>query len=131
MSVEKQVIRFGPFAAGLANGVRVGNAIFLSGQVSIDEKGQVVGADDLSAQVRQVYANVEEVLAKFDATMDDIVDETWFVTDVGAVMGDLEGVFGVRRQAFGGEPQVTQTLIQISALAMPDLMVEIKCIAHL
>jgi len=131
MAKEKEVARFGPFAQAIANGVKKGDALYLSGQVSIDSKGQVVGAGDLAAQVRQAYLNVEEVLGKFGATMDDIVDETWFVTDISSVMGDIEGIFGVRQEAYGGEPQVTQTLIQIGALVMPELLIEIKCIAHL
>ncbi len=130
MSEGKEVARFGPFAQAIANGVRKGNAIYLSGQVSIDAKGQIVGAGDFPGQVKQAYANVKEVLERFGASMSDIVDETWFVTDIDAVMGDLANIFGVRQEAFGGKPEVTQTLIQISALAMPELRIEIKCIAH-
>jgi enamine deaminase RidA (YjgF/YER057c/UK114 family) len=131
MAREKEVVRFGPFAQAIASGVRRGDAIYLSGQVSIDDDGQIVGQGDLAAQIRQAYTNVQAVLSRFGASMDDIVDETWFVTDVGSVMGDLATLFGVRAEAYGGEPQVTQTLIQIGALAMPGLLVEIKCIAHL
>jgi 2-iminobutanoate/2-iminopropanoate deaminase len=130
MAVEKQVVRFGPFAAAIASGVRVGNSLYLSGQVSLDEQGQVVGAGDMAAQVRQAYVNIADVLTRFDATMENIVDETWFVTDVATVMNDMGGIFGIRTQAYGGEPQVTQTLVQVSALAMPELLVEVKCIAH-
>jgi 2-iminobutanoate/2-iminopropanoate deaminase len=130
MAGEKQVVRIGPFAEAIASGVKKGNAIYLSGQVSIAADGQLVGAGDLAAQVGQAYTNVQEVLDKFGAGMDDIVDEIWFVTDVGSVMGDIQKIFGVRQEAYGGEPQVTQTLIQVAALAMPDLLIEIKCIAH-
>ena len=98
--------------------------------MSIDAEGRIVGAGDFAQQVRQAYANIEEVLGKFDATMDDIVDETWFVTDIACVMADFETIFGIRTEAYGGEPQVTQTLIQIAALVMPELLIEIKCIAH-
>jgi len=130
MATEKQVARFGPFANAIANGVKKGDTIYLSGQVGIDDTGQVVGAGDIGAQVRQAYANVAETLSHFGATMDDIVDETWFVTDVASVMGDFRGVFGIRAECFGGDPQVAQTLIEISSLVMPELLVEIKCIAR-
>ena len=130
MSSEKEVVRFGPLAASIPNGVRRGDAIYLSGQVSIDEKGQVVAPGDMAAQVRQAYANVIETLEKFGATMDDVVDETWFVTDMQAVMGDMKGVFGARTEAFGKDPEACQTLIGVDALAFPDLLVEIKVIAH-
>lgn len=127
---EKQVVRIGPFASAIASGVRKGDAIYLSGQVSLDAAGNVVGKGDIAAQIRQAYVNVREVLDEFGASMDDIVDETWFVTDVASVMGDIPRNFGVRTEAFGGEPQCAQTLIGVSALAMPDLMIEIKCIVH-
>ena len=130
MSNEKQVVRFGPFASAIANGVKKGDTIYMSGQVGLDDAGKVVGVGDVGAQVRQAYANVAETLSQLGATMDDIVDETWFVTDVSSVMGDMKNVFGIRAECFGGDPQVCQTLIGVSALAMPDLLVEIKCIAQ-
>ncbi len=130
MSKQRQVVRIGPFAQAIASGVRKGDAIYLSGQVSVDAEGGAIGAGDFVAQVKQSYANVAEVLAGFDATMDAIVDETWFVTDMAAVTADLPGIFGARQEAYGGPPEVTQTLIEISALFMPELLIEIKCIAH-
>ncbi|MFT5441256.1 MAG: 2-iminobutanoate/2-iminopropanoate deaminase [Myxococcota bacterium] len=129
MPGEKEVVRFGPFASAIANCVKKNDTIYMSGQVSLDEKGQVVGEGDLGAQITQAYANVKESLSKLGATMDDIVDETWFVIDVAGVMGDFETSFGARAKAFGGDPQLCQTLIGVKALAMPELMIEIKCVA--
>jgi enamine deaminase RidA (YjgF/YER057c/UK114 family) len=131
MATEKEVVRFGPFAQAIASGVRVGDTIYLSGQVSVDDEGGAVGEGDMVAQVRQAYVNVKDVLSRFGATMANVVDETWFVTDMDAVTGDLEGVFGARAEAFGGTPETTQTLIRVSGLFMPELLVEIKCVAHL
>lgn len=131
MAIEKEVVRFGPFAAAIANGVRVGSALYLSGQVSLDDAGRVVGAGDYAAQFRQVYANIVDVLSRFDATLDNVVDETVFVTDMQGLMSDFDQFVPVRREAYGGEPQVTQTMVEVAALAMPGLMVEIKCIAQL
>ena len=130
MATAKQVVRFGPFQDYIASGVGRGQALYLSGQVSVDGEGNVVGANDLAAQVRQAYANVAEVLDKFGATMDDIVDEMWLVTDMQATMGHIEELFMIRAEAYGKNPEVTQTLIQVAGLVMPELMIEIKCIAH-
>ena len=130
MAIEKEVARFGPFARFIANGVRAGNVIHLSGQVGIDAEGQIVGADDTAAQVRQAYVNIAETLEKFGATMADIVDETFFVTDVAGIMADAKAVFGARIEAYGGEPEVTQTMVEVAALVMPELRVEIKCVAY-
>jgi len=131
MAEDRQIVRFGPFKDFIANGVKVGDTIYLSGQVSLDNDGNVVGAGDLAAQVRQAYANVKETLAGFDATMENIVDEMMLLTNIQDAMGNLEGVFGARTEAYGGNPDVTQTMVQVAALAMPELLIEIKCIARI
>jgi enamine deaminase RidA (YjgF/YER057c/UK114 family) len=129
MARERQVIRTGPFKDFIADAVRVGDTIHVSGQVGVDAAGKVVGAGDLVAQVRQAYANVKDVLAGLDATMADIVDEIWFVTDMRDTMAKAREAFTVRAEAYGAMPQVTQTMVQVSALVLPELLVEIRCIA--
>ena len=130
MAVDKKVVRFGPFKNAVANAVQAGDIIYLSGQVSVDKAGKFVGINDLQAQVKQAYNNISEVLARLDASLDNVVDETWFVTDMDQVMANFQQIYAVREQAYGASPATTQTLVQVSALAMPELMVEIKCIAH-
>lgn len=127
--MKKQVIRFGPFKDFIADGVKIGNTIYLSGVVSINEKGEVVGADDYPAQIRQSYANIKVVLGKFGATMNDIVDEMWLVTDMESTMGSIGDLFAVRAECYGGTPAVSQTMVQVAGLVMPELMIEIKCVA--
>ncbi|MFV1979656.1 MAG: Rid family hydrolase [Rhodothermia bacterium] len=130
MARNKQVVRFGPFKDYIANGVKVGDTIYLSGQVGLDAEGKIGGAGDLAAQVRKAYANVAEVLGEFGATMDDIVDEMWLVTNVQNTMENIEELFGIRAEAYGGTPEVSQTLVQVAGLVMPELLIEIKCVAH-
>lgn len=131
ITAKKTVTRFGAFKDFIANGVKIGNVLYLSGQVSVDDKGNVVGTGDLSAQVRQAYVNVEDVLARFDATMDDIVDEMWLVTDMEDAMAHIEDLFEIRAHAYGRFPEVTQTMVQVAGLVMPDLLIEVKCVAYL
>ncbi len=131
MTATREVARFGPFKDYIANGVRVGDALYLSGQVSLDDEGALVGAGDLAAQVRRAYVNVAEVLSRFGATMDDVADEMWLVTDMQNTMTNLETLFGIRAEAYGKAPEVSQTLVQVAGLVMPELLIEIKCIAHL
>lgn len=128
--MKKQVERFGPFKDFIPDGVKVGNTIYLSGAVSVDPTGQIVGVDNFFAQVRQAYANIEEVLKKYGATLENIVDEMWLVTDISIPMGNLEEMAMVRAEIFGKAPDATQTLVQIAALVMPELMIEIKCVAY-
>lgn len=129
MSADRTVVRLGPFQDYIASGVREGDTIFLSGQVSVDDEGGVVGEGDLAAQVRQAYANVAEVLGHFGATLDDVVDEMWLVTDMAEMMGAVDELFAVRAEAYGKRPDVTQTAVQVAGLVMPELMIEIKCVA--
>ena len=129
MGAEKTVVREGPFAEFIPDGLRVGNLITLSGQVSLDGQGEVVAPGDLVGQARQAYANVARALDKLGAGMGDIVDEIFFVTDVAAAMENIEALWAVRAEAYGGDPQVSQTTLQVSGLVMPELMIEIKVIA--
>ena len=69
---------------GYSQAVKVDNTICVSGQVSHDDKGNIVGRGEMQVQMRQAYANIEKVLAQYGATMGNIVDEVLFVTDMDA-----------------------------------------------
>ena len=129
MSITKKVFRSGPYADLIAQGVQSGNTLYLSGQVGMRADHSV--PENIVEQVTQAYANIAEVLAEFGATMDNIVDETFLVTNVDEVMENLEAIYGAREQAYGQKPEVTQTLIGVAALLLPELKIEIKCIAQL
>lgn len=130
MSATRKVVREGPFRTIIADGVKVGDTLYLSGQVSVTQDGETVGAGDIAAQVRQAYKNVATVLASLGATMADIVDETLFVTDIAGFLDKADALFGIRAEMFGGEPQVSQTLVEVSRLGSADWLIEIKCIAR-
>ncbi len=106
--------------------VKVGDTIYLSGQVSHDEKGDIVGLGDIEAQMRQCYANVQKVLSQYGATLDNIVDEVLFVTDMETAHATA---VKCRREIFSGPAVVASTIVQIERLALPELMIEIKCVA--
>ena len=129
MSISKQTFRSGPYQDFFAQGVQVDNVLYLAGQVGVDTAG--TPGTDIIQQTKLAYANINKVLSEFGATMDNIVDETMFVTDIGELMANVESVFGERTEAYGGKPEVSQTLIQVSALIFPELKIEIKCLAHL
>ena len=113
---------------GYSQAVKVGNTVYLSGQVSHDDKGSIVGVGDMAAQMRQAYRNIEKVLAQYGATIDNIVDEVLFVTDMDAAFAAR---VACKQEVFGGEPVVASTIIGIQRLAFPELMIEIKCVAQL
>ena len=111
---------------GYAQAVKVGDTIFLSGQVSHDEKGSIVGIGDMEAQMRQAYSNIQKLLALYGATIYSIVDETLYVTDMDAAFA---AAVKCRHDIFSGSPIVASTIVQIQRLAFPDLMIEIRCVA--
>ena len=112
---------------GYSQAVKVGDTIYLSGQVSHDDKGNIVGLGDMEVQMRQAYANVEKMLLQYGATIDNIVDEVLFVTDMDAAFAAR---VKCRQEVFSGNPVVASTIVQIQRLAFPELKVEIKCIAR-
>ena len=111
---------------GYSQAVKVGDTIYLSGQVSHDDKGAILGIGNMEVQMRQTYANVGKVLVQYGATMDNVVDEVVFVTDMDAAFAARAKL---KQEVFSGPPVLGSTLVQISRLAFPELMVEIKCIA--
>ncbi len=129
MSIKKESFRSGPYKDLIAQGVKVGNVLYLSGQVGMNEEDGSI-PDGIVDQTKQTYANIKAVLKEFGASMDNIVDETVFVTNPAEVMEQIEGVFGARAEAYGGMPEVCQTMVQ-AALLLPELKIEIKCVAHL
>jgi 2-iminobutanoate/2-iminopropanoate deaminase len=113
---------------GYAQAVKVGDTIYLSGQVSHDDRGNIVGLRDMEVQMRQAYTNIQKVLAQYGATMDNVVDEVLFVTDMDTAFA---AAVKCRREVFSGTPVVASTIVQIQRLAFPDLLIEIRCIAKL
>jgi enamine deaminase RidA (YjgF/YER057c/UK114 family) len=111
---------------GYSQAVKVGDTIYVSGQVSHDDKGNIIGPGDMESQMRQSYANIKKVLALYGAKMENIVDEILFVTDMDAAFA---AAVKCRQEIFSGTPAVASTIVQIQRLAFPQLMIEIKCIA--
>jgi enamine deaminase RidA (YjgF/YER057c/UK114 family) len=111
---------------GYAQAVKVGDTIYVSGQVSHDDKGDIVGRGDMEVQMRQAYANIQKLLAQYGVTMENMVDETLFVTDMDAAFA---AAVKCRQDVFSGTPVVASTIVQIQRLAFPELMIEIRCVA--
>jgi 2-iminobutanoate/2-iminopropanoate deaminase len=129
-SINKETKSFGmPWETeyGYSQAVMVGDTIYISGQVSHDDKGNIVGRGDMEAQMRAAYSNIEKVLLHYGAKMENVVEETLFVTDMDNAFA---AAAKCRRDVFSGKPVVASTIVQIQRLAFPDLMIEIRCIAR-
>ena len=106
--------------------VRAGDLLFLSGFVSVDGEGRLVGGDDVVAQTRQVFANLAATLGVAGATFADVVKMTIYLLDID----DRARINPVRREIFG-ESRPASTLVEVSALAVPGAKVEIDAVALL
>jgi 2-iminobutanoate/2-iminopropanoate deaminase len=106
--------------------VRAGNLLFVSGCVAVDGDGRLVGGDDVGAQTRQVFANLEATLAASGASIHDVVKVTVFLTDVG----DRAAVNEVRQEVFGAT-RPASTLVEVSRLVLERARVEIEAVALL
>lgn len=104
--------------------VRAGDLLFVSGCIAVDGEGRLVGGDDVVAQTRQVFANIETVLAAAGASIRDVVKVTVFLTDVG----DRAAVNTVREEVFG-DIRPASTLVEVSKLVIDDARVEIEVVA--
>ena len=102
-------------------------AQYTAGQVSIDEHGAPVGAGDFAAQTAQAMRNVGLALAAAGAGYADIVKITTYVVDYKpedrAVIGAARGPF------FADAARPASTLVGVSALALPEWLVEIEAVA--
>ena len=110
------------FAATTAS--RRPKMIFVAGQLASNDKGEMVGKDDMRAQLRQVCENIKSALAVEGATFEDVVQTSTFVTD----WAKFREAFDVRAE-YLGKFLPTSTTVQVTALAHPDFMVEISAIA--
>ena len=100
-----------------------GRTIYVSGMVPVDKDGKLVGADDFTAQTRQVFENVKAALAAAGATMDDVVKITLFLVDASQIPKFRE----VRSQYFKDPP--ASTAAEVKALLRPGVMLEMDAIA--
>jgi len=108
-------------------GIRVNQAqtiLFLSGQVAYTPEGGVAHPGDFKAQARGAYQAISALVESQGGTMANVIKLTTFVTDM-KYRADLSAV----REEFFGKKGPASTLVEISALAFPELMVEIEAIA--
>ncbi|MET9480330.1 RidA family protein [Streptomyces sp. NPDC006638] len=102
-----------------------GRFVAVSGQCAFDEAGGIVGVGDPAAQARQVFENLRRCLAAADATFDDVVKLTFFVTDVA----HLPAVRAARDAVIDPKRPPASSAFQVAALIRPELLVEIEAFA--
>ena len=112
--------------SGFTNVVKVGNTVYIAGQVSRDTSGNIAGVGDAEAQVRQVWKSLEAaVKAAGGEGLGNLVKTTTYITNIEY----SAAVRKVRDELFQSVNPPTSTLLVISELASPEYMVEIEAIA--
>lgn len=109
--------------------IRVDNPkslIFLSGQLSRDSQGKLVGPGDMGEQTRQAIRNMQTVLEAAGGTLDDIVSIVVYTTD----MREFKNIVTARMEFFKNELP-TSTIVEVNHLADPGLLIEFQAIAAL
>lgn len=106
---------------------RGGKQVFVSGQISLDAEGNLVGKGDLKRQAEKVYENLRAALAAAGATPQDVVKLNTYV--VGYKPSDLVVLREERSRAFGDAALPASTLVGVQALAREGLLLEVEAIA--
>ncbi|MFC7303276.1 RidA family protein [Streptomyces monticola] len=102
-----------------------GRLVAVSGQLPIDENGELVGEGDPAAQARQVFENLRRCLAAAGAGFPDVVKLTYFVTD----MAHLPAVRAARDEFLDPQRLPAASAVQVSALVGPQFLMEIEALA--
>jgi len=125
---RKRVSSVSPYedVIGFSRAVRVGDLVFVSGTVAWGPDGKLVGAGDVYAQAKQTLANIEGYLREAGASLKDVVRTRIYLTDIGR----WQEVARAHREAFG-DVRPASSLLEISRLAEPEMLVEIEAVAVL
>ena len=107
--------------------VKVGNTVYISGQVPRGLDGKAVHPGDAAAQIRQVWANLEIAIEAAGGTLQDIVKTTTYV--VGSE--NLGKIREVRMTLLPEEGRPTSTTVVVAGLADQDFLVEVEAVAEL
>ena len=109
---------------GFSPAARIGGSVFVSGQVSTDANGELVGAGDAGAQSAQCFKNVEAALIAAGAGWDDVAKITCFLVNAA----DYPAYAAARQRLFPQNGPASSTVI-VSALVRPEYLVEIEAYA--
>ena len=106
--------------------VRFGNLLFISGMVGVDAQGRVVGEGDVVAQARATFGNIGRVLESEGGSFADVLKVTVYLRNVE----DRARINPVRAEFFG-DARPASTLVEVSKLVHPGLLIEVEAVAGL
>lgn len=107
--------------AGYCRAVRAGQIIAVSGSVAVGDDGELVGRGDVYRQAKRCIEVLANALQQAGSGLEDVVRTRMFVTDIS----QWESVAKAHQEAFGATPPAT-TMVEVSGLIDPDMLVEIE-----
>lgn len=112
-------------AFGYTHAVRIGDAIKISGAVSMDDAGNPTAKGDMAQQMKNCYADLDKVLKHYGCTFDDVVAENVFTTNMGAFLKESAYRTTIYKKQFP-----TGSWLEVKGLALPEFLVEIELEVH-
>jgi len=106
---------------GYCRAVRVGSHVAVTGTAAVGDNGEVIGVGDAYAQTKRCLEIIEKALGDAGASVEDVVRTRIYVTNIG----HWESVGRAHGEMFG-EIFPATTLVEVSALIDPDMLVEIE-----
>ena len=108
-----------------SHGVKVGDLLFIAGQVALDQDLKLVGEDDAEAQARQIWQNIRLVVEAAGGKVTDVVRVTLYVLD----FKHMPAFHKVRREIFPDGDYPVATGVQVVKLGLPGLLLETEATA--
>ncbi len=118
-------VGLGPPTDPFTHVIRCGDTVYVAGQISLDERNELVGIGDPAAQAEQCWKNIELAVRSAGCTLADIVKMTIFLKDIRHASAET----AVRRRLFAPDRLPVCTQVQVANLGFPELLMEIDVIA--
>ena len=111
---------------GYSRAVKVGNRIYVTGTTATNERGEIVGESNAYEQAKQCIRNIEKALQRLGASLEHVVRTRMFVTDISRWEE-----YGRAHGEFFREVMPATSLVEVSALIDPRMLIEIEADAEL